>query len=308
MDTDFRSHFDSATYFARASLQGTLAPQQDGMDLDEWHKYWRASPVRVRNARLLDPSPTLSTHGFELVNFETGTNERQSILERIRTYTEEAQQIVESRVECKETRSLNTVFRGGFQDKLPGEPLGQTDADYGSVYNYARYAHSDVSPWLEMQPLWNAFAQKRHCAIFNVWRNTDLSNPIEQMPLAVCHPGSVALGDMVATWAPSLLPDGNRMIGYSLVYNPFQAWYYYPNMTHNEALVLKLYDTREPVCSQRGVFHTAVADPDAPTEAKRRVSTDMRIGAVFRDESEYDKRRARYLADLPPVPDELHPH
>ena len=307
MHTDHRSHFDTAAFFARDRLQGTLMPELDGTDLNTWNLHWRAVPIRVRNARLINPSPTLESHGFQLIQLDTEVSERQSIRERIRTYEDEGQRIVEDLCDCKESRCLNFNFRGGLNNKNPGEPYGQSETSLGIVYNYARYAHTDVSPWLEKQPLWNAFANKRHCAIYNIWRNTDLSNPVEQMPLAVCDSRSIALPNMVAAWGSGLLPDGNRMIGYNLAHSLFQTWYYYPNITHNEALVLKLYDTREPVCSQRGVFHTAVNDPDAATDAKRRESLDMRIGAVFENETDYEARRARYLADLPEVPDELHP-
>lgn len=307
MLSDNRPHFDTAAYFARERLQGTLMPILDGADMEEWDRHWAPAPMRVRNARLIDPAPTLESHGFELVRYETSVNERLSVPERMATYTEEAQRIVERLIECNETRCLNLVFRGGFDDKVAGEPIGETESEFGTVYNYARYAHTDVSPWLEMQPLWNAFARKRHCAIYNIWRNTDLLNPVEQMPLAVCDPNSVALGNMVAAWGAGLLPDGNRMIGWNLAKNLFQSWYYYPYLDHNEALVLKLYDTREPTCSQRGVFHTAVNDPDAPADAKRRQSLDMRIGAVFEDETDYEARRDEFLAVLPSVPEELHP-
>ncbi len=304
---DSRSHFDTAAFFARQRLQGTVMPELDGTDLNAWNHHWQAVPIRVRNARLLDPLPTLESHGFELVRIETAVSERQSLRERIRAYEDEARRIIELLCGCCETRCLNIVFRGGFNEKVPGEPLGRSESEFGNVYNYARYAHTDVSPWLEMQPLWNAFADKRHCAIYNVWRNTDLSNPVEQMPLAVCDPRSVALDNMIAACSSGLLPDGNRMIGYNLARNVFQSWYYYPLLTFDEALVFKLYDTREPVCSRRGVFHTAVNDPCAATVAKRRVSLDMRIGAVFEEESDYEARRRQFLADLPSVPDEFHP-
>lgn len=305
--SDNRTHFDTAAYFARTTMKGKLMPIVDGSDMNDWNRHWQPVPIRVRNARLLDPAPTLESHGFELVRYDTEIHERQSIHERMDIYTSEGQRIVESLSGCRESRSLNAVFRGGFKDKSPGEPLGRTESEMGSVYNYARYAHTDVSPWLEMQPLWNAFANRRHCAIYNIWRNTDISNPIEQMPLAVCDQKSISPSDMVAAWGVSLLPDGNRMIGYNLSTSLFQAWYFYPNMTHNEALVLKLYDTREPVGTLRGIFHTAVHDPDASDTAKRRESLDMRIGAVFENEIDYDGRRTRYIAELPPVPEELHP-
>ena len=307
MASDDRTHFDTAAYFVRDRMKGTLMPSLDGADMDAWNAHWQAVPIRVRNARLLDPQPTLETHGFELVHFETEADERMSVGERIALYTDEAERMVEGLCDCRETRCLNMVFRGGYADRDPGQPLGQSESDFGTVYNYARYAHSDVSPWIEMQPLWNAFANQRHCAIYNVWRNTDLSHPVEQLPLAVCDRRSVALESMTAAWGAGLLPDGNRMIGYNLVKDLFQAWYYYPYLTHNEALVLKLYDTREPECSRRGVFHTAVSDPDTAADARRRESLDMRIGAVFEDETEYEARRVRFLSDLPPVPRKLHP-
>lgn len=308
MISDTRTHFDTAAYFARERFQGTIMPELDGRDMDAWNQHWQAAPMRVRNARLIDPAPTLESHGFELVSFETKVNEHQSVHERMRTYVEEGEQIVENLCDCRSTRVLNSVFRGGFNNKKdPGDPVGQSEAELGTVYNYARFVHTDVSPWLEMQPLWNVFADKRHCAIFNIWRNTDLTNPVEQMPLAVCDTRSVALANMVAAWGSGLLPDGNKMIGYNLARSLFQSWYYYPNMTHNEALVLSLYDTREPECSRRGVFHTAVNDPDAGADAKRRESLDMRVGAVFENETEYEARRSRFLSDLPHVPEDLHP-
>lgn len=138
-------------------------PELDGGDMDAWNRHWQAAPMRVRNARLIDPAPTLESHGFELVSFETKVNEHQSVHERMRTYVEEGEQIVENLCDCRSTRVLNSVFRGGFNNKKdPGDPVGQSEAELGTVYNYARFVHTDVSPWLEMQPLWNVFADKRH--------------------------------------------------------------------------------------------------------------------------------------------------
>lgn len=307
MHSDHRTYFDTVTYFARSSLQGTLMPELDGTDLKAWHRYWHAAPIRVRNARLLDPAPTLESHGFELFRCKSEVEESQPLRERIQIYKNEALRLVEELSDCRESRCLNIVFRGGFDDKDPGELLDKSDSEIGIVYNYSRYAHTDISPWLEMQPLWNKFANERHCAVYNVWRNTDLKNSVERLPLAVCDPQSVTPANMVAAYGPGLLPDGNRMILYNLVHSPFQSWYYYPYLTHHEALVFKLYDTREATGSKRGVFHSAVNDPDSAADGKRRESIDMRIGAVFENETEHEARRARHLAELPPVPQELYP-
>lgn len=162
-----------------------------------------------------------------------------------------------------------------------------------------------MSPWVELLPEWDAFFQGRHGAIYNVWRSTDLDRPIESMPLAVCRAQSVALDDMVATWAPGLFPGGDGFVSYHLVHNASQTWFYYPRMTPEEALVMRFYDTREQLGSRRGVFHVAVEDPDTPPSAKRRESVDIRVAAAFEDETERDARRSRFLAEIPPIPDAL---
>ena len=127
----------------------------------------------------------------------------------------------------------------------------------------------------------------------------------EDMPLAVCSVRSVAHRDMVATWAPGLLSGDDGFVSYHLVHDASQRWFYYPRMTADEALVLRFYDTREPLGARRGVFHVAVDDPGTPSGAKRRESVDIRVAATFGEETERDARRARFLAELPPIPDAL---
>ena len=298
------AYIDTGAFFARGRLRGTIMPDHNSMDRAQWLRSWHAVPIRVRNARLLDPPPTLDSHGFELVRVDWADG-RQGADKRRETYCAESKRVVEALTACKRSRILNQVYRGGFHGLQPGDLVDPSAPDAGTVTHYVERAHTDISPWVEQQREWKAFVQGRHGAIFNVWRSTDLHRPVERDPLAVCHSRNVAPRDMVAAWTYGLLPDGGDFLGYNLAFDAFQQWYYYPGMAPDEALVLKLYDTREEMGCRRGVFHTAVRDPGAPPAARRRESADIRIGAVFDNETEQDARRARFLAELPPLPDAL---
>lgn len=297
------SHIDTAAYFVRPRMRGALMRANTAAKLSDQRNSWRRVPIRVRNARLLEPPATLATHGFELIRADPVANGRQSIGERRAACSAQCRRIVEELTGCRKSRVLNQVFRGGFHGLRTGDPLDANAPGAGAVTGYAEHVHTDVSPWLELQPEWNSLVQGRHGGIFNVWRSTDPDRPVEHMPLAVCRDRSVAPRDMVAAWTLGLIADGSGFVTWNLAHDSFQQWFSYPGMAPDEALVFRLYDTREEMGSRRGVFHAAVEDPHTPPGRKQRESLDIRVGAVFERETEPDERRARFLAELPPVPD-----
>ena len=325
------AHIDTAAVFVQNRLRGTLlqGSEMDVMGAPErlrsrsrgatnpragsrnaWERMftWRRVPIRVHNARLLDPPATLDSHGFELVRVGGAAGSRQSVDGRREAYRIESRRLVEALTGCEESLVINQIHRGGFNGLSPGDPLEPAAPGAGAVAVHVRQVHTDISPWVELRSEWNAFVKGRHGAVYNVWRSTDLDGPVEDMPLAVCCAASVAHRDMVATWAPGLLPGGGGFVSYHLAHDASQRWFYYPRMTSDEALVLRFYDTREPLGGRRGVFHVAVDDPGTPSGARRRESVDIRVAAAFGEETERDARRARFLAELPPVPDALrHP-
>ena len=306
-----REAIDTTAVFVRDHWRGTLLPH--GMQKNMWEllSMWRRVPIRVRNARLLDPPATLASHGFELVRVGGATGGRQGIDGQCEAFRAEAVKIVEALTGCGESRVINQYHRNGFLGLRPGDTHEPAALRAGAMMNTVtvgfptREVHTDVSPWSELRPEWNEFVKERHGGVFNVWRSTDPDGPVEDMPLAVCCADSVAHRDMVATWFPGY--PGGGVLDYRLTHNASQQWFYYPRMGADEALVMRLYDTREPLGGRRGVFHAAVEDPGAPSGARRRQSVDIRIAVAFEDEIEQDARRARFLAELPPVPDALRP-
>lgn len=59
-------------------------------------------------------------------------------------------------------------------------------------------------------------------------------------------------------------------------------WYYFPEMTKDEVLVFKQWDS-DPHLSGRMCFHTAFKDPSAPDDAPARQSIECRIMVFFPD-------------------------
>ena len=67
---------------------------------------------------------------------------------------------------------------------------------------------------------------------------------------------------------------------YSVKPNPEHRWYYYPHLLPEEALLLKIYDSREDAQARLGA-HTAFDDPCTPADAPPRQSIELRCLLFF---------------------------
>lgn len=112
-------------------------------------------------------------------------------------------------------------------------------------------------------------------AQYNVWRA--LSGPPQDVPLALCAWPSVAPDDLIDCEAIFDPLDGSpewSFGNYLLAENPNHRWYYYADMTPDEAIVFKTSES-DPELAQlmpHGAFDNPLAGPDAPA----RVSLEMR--------------------------------
>ena len=123
-------------------------------------------------------------------------------------------------------------------------------------------------------------------AVINVWR--PIRGVVEEKPLALCDARSVAPQDWVAT--DLLYPDRTGEI-YYVAHNPAQRWFYFPDMTREEAVLLKCYDS---ATDGRARFspHTAFADPTSPANARPRESIEVRT-LVFFEEQRSERKAGR---------------
>ena len=111
---------------------------------------------------------------------------------------------------------------------------------------------------------------KGRVQVINLWR--PIRGPVRDTPLALCDAASVAAGDLVAS---DLIYPSRNGETYSVKFNPDHRWFYFPEMTPDEALLLKCYDS---ATDGRARFapHTAFVDPTTPKDTPPRESIELR--------------------------------
>ncbi|MFN3261461.1 MAG: CmcJ/NvfI family oxidoreductase [Pikeienuella sp.] len=107
----------------------------------------------------------------------------------------------------------------------------------------------------------------------NVWR--PIAGPVRRAPLALAEAGSIRPEDLVAT--DQMFPDRVGEI-YHLAFHPDQRWWHAPEMTRDEVLLIKGWDSDET--RARFTPHTAFALPDE-AGAPARESIEVRAYVVI---------------------------
>jgi len=115
---------------------------------------------------------------------------------------------------------------------------------------------------------------KHRFAEINVWRPI---RTVESTPLAVCDARSIEARDVVAC---DLVYPHRVGETYAFTYNPHHRWFYFPQMTPDEVLLLKCYDSAEDGRA-RFTAHTAFDDPSSPSDAPARESIEVRALVFF---------------------------
>ena len=148
------------------------------------------------------------------------------------------------------------------------------------VYGPIKAAHNDYtlkSGPQRVRDLLPAEAEallKNRFAIVNVWR--PIRGPVQESPLAVCDAASMVQRDFVEQ---DLIYRDRIGEVYSIAYNPNHRWFYFPQMQHDEVLLLKCYDS-DPAHT-RFTAHTAFSDPGSKPDAPARESIEVRTLVFF---------------------------
>jgi len=111
----------------------------------------------------------------------------------------------------------------------------------------------------------------------NVWR--PLEGPVQVAPLAVSDARSIPASDL--TLVNMYYPDRMGEI-YHALFNPDHRWYYVPQMTPDEAVLIKGYDSAKDGRA-RFTLHTAFDDPQTPENPPPRKSIETRVLALMTD-------------------------
>jgi len=235
--------------------------------------------VRIENMRSLLHVTVLDREGFVLVRSPSAVCDFFESAGRVE-YLRECEALVRRLTGAVEAIALgNGVIRRSERSPRFRE--------HGTTVP-GRFAHCDFSDspdgssrWVEqmLPPQEARFRLGRRFAIYNVWRA--LSDPPQDAPLAVCDARSVRAQDCVRADQVIDPLDGpeQRIENTVFRYSPSQRWCFFPDMTREEAIVFKGFDSDSSRAG--GIAHAAFDDPDCSSQTPPRESIDERVIAFF---------------------------
>lgn len=115
----------------------------------------------------------------------------------------------------------------------------------------------------------------RRVAFFNVWK--PIRRTVQERPLAMCDVTSSPSDDFFKLHLRYRDRDGEN---YVMRYNPGHRWWYFPDMTPDQVILLKTYES-ETDGRARFVGHSAFVDPTSKPDAPFRESVEIRTMAFF---------------------------
>jgi hypothetical protein len=234
-----------------------------------------AQNVAIHNGREVLDELSLDTNGFVLTPHETAVKDFYDPDEVRSVYYPEVERLLKRITGAERVLIFDHVVRNPVLaergEKGAREPAKIVHNDY-SLKSAPRRVR-DHLPEEADRLLRNRFAE------INVWRA--IRGPIESSPLALCDARSLRPDDVV----PCDLVYRER-VGetYGFTYNPTHRWYYFPRMEHNEAILLKCYDSKDDGRA-RFTAHTSFTDPNSPPNAAPRESIEVRALVFWASET-----------------------
>jgi|tagenome__1003787_1003787.scaffolds.fasta_scaffold20676480_1 hypothetical protein len=169
------------------------------------------------------------------------------------------------------------IFDHTIRKRLPADLAAQTEVNRPAVL----LVHSDYTIASGPQRVRDLLPGEaddllsRRFAFYNVWKS--LQEVVEELPLAMCDATSQDEGDMLRMELKYRERTGEI---YVMRYSPRHQWIYFPQMTADQALLFKTYES-ETDGRARFVGHSAFEDPATPPNARKRESIEVRTMAFF---------------------------
>ena len=229
--------------------------------------------VEIADARELEAG--LDQEGFTLVSHSSAVADLTDLDEVVKTHTGEIAELLKTETGCDHV-AMTPMGILRFSERL-----GENEEHDNS--HPARFVHVDMSKEAAAVARAQTAPQDRtivRSAQYNVWRV--LSQPPQDVPLALCAWPGIAPQDLIDCDAIFDPPDGSpewSFGNYLLAANPAHRWYYYPDMTPNEAIIFKTSES-DPARAQM-MPHGAFDNPLAPDGAPGRISLEMRGTAYW---------------------------
>jgi hypothetical protein len=243
---------------------------------------YREYPVPVRDGRPVRDQFTLDRNGFALFDHTSAVSDFTDKAEVDRVYPGETTEFLKSRTGADRVVLLSWILRRSAD---PAANASQPQA--ASV-------HCDFSVTGAVPRAEKAYAEHfpggpgyRRALITSLWRV--FTPPPQDWPLGVCDFTSVGpaegldnrlyfVSEIPEDVFAEMPPDAPGTSGFEFRHSPAHQWWYFPDMTRDEVLLIKLNDSDQSRAWR--VPHSAFFDPGAGATQPRH-SIEYRTIAYF---------------------------
>lgn len=233
---------------------------------------YQAVELAIADARALAEPPTLDAHGFALVDDATAVTDFYDEDAIAEVYYPEVVRLLKKETGASDVHIFDHTLR--VQDEAKRREHG-TRLPVPMVHNdyTERSGPARVRDLLEPDKAERFLAHR--FTMVNVWRSFGAS--AERLPLAAADGRTIRAEDFIAV--DIVYHDRTGEIYYN-AHRDDQRWYYFSNMTPDEALLLKCYDTARDGRT-RFTAHTGFDNPTAPADTPPRESIEVRTLLSF---------------------------
>ena len=226
----------------------------------------------IRNGRPLRDTFELDVHGFVFVEHNTQVKDFADEAERKRVYDPEVQALIKKHSGASEVVVFDHTIRISDDDSQRLEGARPTVKGVHNDYT------EKSAPVRLREIVGDEEAERRlkkRWAIIQVWR--PIRGPVMIDPLGICDGRSIPQKGFIRVERRYQYRTGEV---YHIAHDPAHAWFWFPQMTRDEALVFKVFDSDMSVPS-RFTAHSAFDDPGTPADAPPRESIETRTFAFF---------------------------
>ncbi|MDB5902367.1 MAG: hypothetical protein JWM26_1245 [Betaproteobacteria bacterium] len=233
---------------------------------------YRQYEMTVRNGRPLRDTFDLDTHGFVFVDHATKVADFTSEDERGRVYDAEVEALIRKHSGAAEVVVFDHTIRVSDEE---GQKASGARPTVKGVHN--DYTEASAPRRLR-EIVGDSGAERRiakRWAIVQVWR--PIRGTVMIDPLGICDGRTIPQQGFIRV--ERRYKDRTGEV-YHIAHHPLHAWFWFPRMQRDEALVFKVFDSDAGKPS-RFTAHSAFDDPATPAGAPPRESIETRAFAFF---------------------------
>ena len=261
-------------YLASRETSATYMASEAGGDIPEHKGEYTQQNVEIQSARPINDKLSLDREGFRLLDQSTEVVDFYDDDQIAKIYESEVKHSIQEALAAQgESTSHIEIFdhtRRTSSDAMRKtlkirEPASIIHNDYTD--KSALRVREDL---FEKDNLLRENLESRRFVIINVWRS--IGGTVQQAPMTLCSANSIDPEDVIDVERHAKNNRGEVQLA---VWNPAQQWFYFPEMTMQEALIFKTFDSLQDGRA-RYTIHTAFDDPNTSADSSARESIETR--------------------------------